>query len=277
MAEPTRGRKEALARVLEDPTRESFRDLLRDHTGEAPNLDFKEQWPSLDKLARHVLAFANSGGGCIVVGVAEQSDKTLLPTGLATLTDKVDVSKALNKSLPESLLPMVRIDDFAYDASEYATLVGKKFQLLTIESRPELLPFVCEKASADVRLGAIYVRRGTESVEGTHDDVQRLINERLATGHSTAAAMALEDHLEQLRVLEKQIPRTITVSNFSLARMAGFHTHEKLVNFLSGETKPNPAFPKEDVTAFVRRMFEAKKNLIAKELGIADATGARRT
>ncbi len=267
MPDPVRGRKEAFARVLEDPTRENFRDLLREHTGETPNLDFKAEWPSLDKLARHILAFANSGGGCIVIGVAEKDDKTLEPAGLTTLKDKVDVTKTLNNCLPESLLPLVHIDDFAYEASEYPALVGKKFQLITIVFRPELLPFVSEKGNADIRLGAIYVRRGTESAEATHDDVQRLINERLATGYSTAAVMALEDHLDQLRVLEKQIPRTITVSS-SLAGIAAIASGNTWTRLFGLETKPNPAFPNEDVDAFVRKMFEAKKNLIAKELGV---------
>lgn len=265
MSEPIRGVKEALACVLEDPTRESFRNLLRDHTGEHPNLDFKATWPELDKVARHVLAFANSGGGCIVFGVNERDDKTLDPAGLESMVDKAEVTRVLANTVPEPVFDAVRLDDFSYEASDYGKLAGKKFQLIIVDFKSELLPFVCEKQSTSTRPGAVYVRRGTESVEANHAEMQKLINQRLETGHSTAAAMKLDDHFEQLRVLEKQIPRTIiSIPDLN----AAFSSLGNINRFLGREPKPNPKFPPEDTESFARRMFEAKKVLIAREVGV---------
>lgn len=239
--------------------------MLRDHTGEAANLDFKEVWPADDKLARHVLALGNSGGGCVVIGVAERDDKSLEPVGLEALKDKADVTKKLKSLVPETLMRNVRVDDFAYESSDYGALKGKKFQLLSVLPDPDHLPFVAEKANGDARLGAVYVRRGTESVEASHAELQRIINERIATGHSTAAAMKLDDHLDQLFVLQARIPKSHKVP-----RGGNLDIGAVIRNFDSFfmETKPNPDYPSEDARAFVLKVFEQKKKRIARELDV---------
>lgn len=269
---PLRGFKDALADVFKDPTRDAVRELLKQNTGEAANLDFKETWPADDKVARHVLAFGNSGGGCLVVGVAERPDHTLDLVGLPTLRDKVDVTKKLNALVPDALRKGIELYDFAYDTSDYGALQGKKFQLVLVLPDPEHMPFVAESGSSDARRGAVYVRRGTESVEASQAELQRIINDRLATGKSTAAAMDLEDHLDQLEVLEGRIPRRLATESdistvfASISRMYA----QQLQGVLGGSGyKPNPKFPKEDFEAFVLRMFEAKKKRIMAELDVS--------
>src|SRR4051812_27963539 len=61
-------------------SRESLREFLHSHTGEQAECDFKADWPVLLDLAPDVLAFANSGGGVIIIGVAEEA------AALASLT-----------------------------------------------------------------------------------------------------------------------------------------------------------------------------------------------
>lgn len=140
MTATPRGAKEALAQLLSDPTREGLRTLLQEQMGETANLDFKEEWPEDGKLARHVLAFGNSGGGCLVVGVAEQADNTLVPKGLNALRDKVDLTKSLAKQTPPSLMSNVDIFDFVYEDSEYGALQGRKFQVLCVCPIPSTCP-----------------------------------------------------------------------------------------------------------------------------------------
>lgn len=264
---PLRGFKEALADVFKDPTRDSVRDLLKQNTGEAANLDFKESWPADDKLVRHVLALGNSGGGCLVIGVAERSDKTLDLVGLSEMRDKVDVTKKLHALVPDALRKDLAVHDFAYDSSDYGALQGKKFQLVLVLPDPEHMPFVAESGSGEARRGAVYVRRGTESVEASQGELQRIINDRLETGRSTAAALSLEEHLDQLEVLEERIPRHIvTMSASSILKTLANINMSGLLG--TGGSAPNPNFPKEDVKAFVVRMFEAKKRRIERELDV---------
>lgn len=266
---PRRGFRDELAAVLADPSRDSFRDLLRDHTGEAANLDFKTEWPADEKLARHVLALGNSGGGCIVVGVAERADKSLDPTGLTEFKDKADVTKKVNPLIPDTLMRNLHIDDFAYETSDYQALQGKRFQLVSVLPDPEHLPYVAERANGDARAAAIYVRRGTESVEASHEELQHIINARIATGHSTAAAMKLEDHLDQLQVLNDRIPKTLVVRRIGVADLAAQLQNLSALSLFGGSNRShNPDYPKEDSQEFIRRMFEAKKIRIIRDLDV---------
>ena len=131
---------EGFAQFFSAPTREALRELLRRNLGETDYLDFKEAWPDTPKLARHILALANSGGGAIVVGVAQAADGKLLPTGLRALKDKVDLIPPVKAYVPKSL--DVQVLDFHFDASEYAALIGKVFQVLLVESDAKELPYL---------------------------------------------------------------------------------------------------------------------------------------
>lgn len=105
---------EDIAKFFEIPSRESFRDLLQNHFGEQNYLDFKQNWPNYSKLAKHILAMANSGGGIIVVGVSEK-EGTLDAVGLKDIIDKSDINKGCTKFLADNL--KYEILDFAYDSS----------------------------------------------------------------------------------------------------------------------------------------------------------------
>lgn len=82
---------ETFAQFFTAPTREALRELLRRNIGETDYLDFKADWPALPKLARHILALANSGGGALVVGVSQQTDGSLVPSGLPSIKDKAEL------------------------------------------------------------------------------------------------------------------------------------------------------------------------------------------
>lgn len=241
MTVPERGLKETFASFFEDPSRDSFRDLLKSHLGETKNLDFKAEWPKTGALAKHVLAIANSGGGCIIIGVTEAEDKSVEASGLAALHDKADISNGLKTRIPEELAADVSVLDFAYETSDYAALAGKRFQVVFIAPDPDHSPFVSDRDGEGLRAGAIYIRREGLSEEASHSEVQRLINARLATGASTAAEMELKQHLDHLETLFARVPKQIGVP--------GGLSHI-LINFsemwINSHSKPNPAFPDED-------------------------------
>lgn len=117
--------KESFAQFLEDPSREKLRELFQLQTGEEDFLDFKLIWLTGAKLAKHILAFSNSGGGCLVVGVGQSKDGTFKAEGLEEFWDKVEIKNSVNKFLPSGL--NYTIHDFHYESSEYAKILGKKF------------------------------------------------------------------------------------------------------------------------------------------------------
>ena len=132
--------REEFARFLEGLDRENFRELLSGRLGEFDFLDFKEVWPEKSELAKHILAFANSGSGCLVIGVAEREDKTRDIRGLPVLEDKTALKDAVQKFLPETVA--YEIFDFEYSASDYQHISGKRFQLLSVVHNDEHVPIL---------------------------------------------------------------------------------------------------------------------------------------
>lgn len=129
-----RNTHEEFARFFEDPKRETFRDLIRNNFGESAALDFKENWPEDPKTARHLLGLGNSGGGCLIFGVAEQSDGSLQAVGIEKIRDKADIINGIEKYLPNSVISTMNnnILDFSFTESEYPLIRGKKFQVIFI-------------------------------------------------------------------------------------------------------------------------------------------------
>lgn len=259
---------ESFSKFFENPTRESLRNLLKEHVGELRNCDFKESWPELAAVAKHLLGIANVGGGCLIIGVMENSDKTLSPSGLDKIKDKADIISGVKSFLPEPLLSALEIADFSFDAAEYPTLVGKRFQVLFIHSRADAVPFVAQKSGTGIRGGGIYVRKEGATEEATYEEVQRLIAQRLGSLPQTVEARNLKEHLEELKVLFSEIPRTIESGLPPIATLPALQDFSKFLGMFSGERKKNPNYPEEDYQAFVRRVLDEKKSLICNVLGL---------
>lgn len=190
---------EGFAKFFEAPTRESLRDLLKANIGETDYLDFKEEWPELAKVAKHILGLSNSGGGALVVGVRESKDASAEPVGLASLKSKEDIAKFVAKTVPQSCT--WEILDFSYKDSEYPALKGKKFQVLLVEYDAKSVPILALKDGDGIKGNCLYVRRGVATTEGSHTDLQKIINERIETGYSSSHLLELSDHLAQLKEL----------------------------------------------------------------------------
>jgi hypothetical protein len=252
---------EAFARFFEMPRRETLRDLLKENLGELRNCDFKESWPDHGSLSKHLLGLGNSGGGCLVVGVRENEDKSASPIGMVQIVDKADIINGVKNFLPEDLLGAIEIADFKFESSEYPNIAGKAFQVLFVHFHPDKIPFIARRAGNSIRAAAIYIRREGSTEEASNEELQRLFKERVAATPQTYEAQSLKQHLEELNVLYSEIPRF-------------HHSFEPLVGISStlasliGSTAANSKYPKEDYESFVRRLLDSKKLLIERLLGL---------
>lgn len=243
-----KGLREAFAEFFEQPTRPGLRKILQDNVGEFDHIDFKEAWPAKPKLARHILGFANSRGGIMIVGVKEAEDKSLTPDGLPSLTDKTDIKNDVKKFLPHGL--DYNVFDFHFTESEYAAIKGKTFQVLLVEDRPEHLPFLAVADGTDIKCSVAYVRDGAETIAATHHQFQAILNRRIATGHSTQRELSLNEHLDELKALYGRIPERLPFRYPATPTLS-----------LTMSNK-NPVYPKESFDAFIARLIETKKNEI---------------
>jgi hypothetical protein len=247
---------ERFSQFVEHPTRAEFEALLLENHGEFGHLDFKAEWIFGSKLARHVLAMANSGGGMMVVGVKENDDKTLTADGLASLEDKASISAGIKKFVPHSLDALVL--DFAFTERDEGAAKGKKFQVLLVHSSAEHLPYVCLAQGDEIKDGVVYVREGTESVPASHPRMQELINRRIEALETSPILISLQEHCSELKYLYSEIPQYFYESSITelMLSIAG-------TNLLSNRRRtPNPAYPIESYDQFVSRAIDAKKAVI---------------
>ncbi|HET7331834.1 ATP-binding protein [Dyella sp.] len=241
---------ESFARFFASPTREALRELLRRNIGETDYLDFKADWPALPKLARHILALANTGGGALVIGVAQEADGALVPRGMPAIKDKALLILPLSAYLPKML--QFEVLDFSFAAAEYQALVGKSFQVLLVEDTPKELPFLALKDADGLRTSAVYVRTGTTSTEADHTQLQAIINRRIESGHSSQPSLELDKHLAQLRVLDEHRCNNDSWISELL--------REQSSRFDDGESG--------DYRSFIEDAYESKKQLILHLLGL---------
>jgi predicted HTH transcriptional regulator len=253
--------KEKFARFFEKPTREDLRDILQFNYGELDNLDFKADWSSLTKIAKHLLAFANSGGGCIIIGVLEK-ENSLKSVGIDKLLDKAEFHDGIKSYIPKNL--DYYLLDFTFNAAEYSDIIGKTFQVLIIEDTPKYLPFVSKNNGKGISGNTIYVREGTKSVKTSYQRLQKIINRKIETNYSTKSEIKLEEHLSHLEVLYSYIkPYKKVRKNSNLFSKAFI----EMTNNAFGEIekKENPVYPEENFEEFIVKIIKIKKQRI-KEL-----------
>lgn len=258
-----KGHHEAFANFFENPTREGLRVVLKENVGELKQLDFKENWPESSSLAKHILGMANSGGGCIVAGV---QDESLEPTGLTQLEDKTIIFNGVKNYVPPQLLDHIEVVTFTYSAAEYPQIAGKSFQVLFVDYDKRHLPFVSLRGGSSIRANTIYIRRGPSTEEANHVELQQVINARLETGYSSTKELDLQTHFDQLKILFQQIDRNLIKSSKNNLLGLTVMAIAKLAQSI--ETEPNPHYPTEDFSAFVVRLIRLKKQRIEQELDV---------
>lgn len=190
----------SLLHFVRNPSHETLKELFINNTGETDFLDFKTKWTEFSKMAKHVLAIANSGGGCIIVGVSQNDEGSISLTGLDEddFFDKADIDNKLANLLPKYL--KYRTEDF-YFTDEPLPLRNKRFQVLIIEYDPKYVPYTSVVHRNELRYGAIYVRQGTKSIEATNDKLVEMILRKVQSGGSGENEYSLKEHLNQLKEL----------------------------------------------------------------------------
>lgn len=261
-----KGIHEEFARFLEQPTRDKFRELVKNSLGEFDNLDYKEDWSDFSKIGKHILAMANSGGGCILLGISQEENGKIITKGLEKVIDKANINNGLSKFLPKLL--KYEILDFHFEGAEYKNIENKSFQVILIEDHPEHIPFVSVADGSDISKHKIYIRNGTKSEEPNYEKLQALLNRRISTNFSTDSEIKLEEHFSQLKVLFGQIEKgkyKYEYENSEFYELVsglafGLKTLGRQVK--SSEFVKNDKYPSEDFDDFVVRMIEVKKKRI---------------
>ncbi|MFQ6880182.1 MAG: helix-turn-helix domain-containing protein [Oscillospiraceae bacterium] len=259
---------------IKEPTKENFRKFLDKNCGELDEIDFKQEWIDKGALSKIILAMANSRGGIIVIGVKENDDGTLDPVGIEDLKDKADINNSILKYVPRSL--DYEIFDFPYETSEYEKVQNKKFQMIFVHDTPERLPFISLGETTGLEKDTIYVRRGTKSVKASSEEIEKILEAKIATIFKESSDMSLQEHLEQLKLLYNELPKKISVLVKKGEPSPIFETLASLSNKMTiwagtpdeYEERDNPNYPEESYEAFVLNMIKLKKQKIERVLDL---------
>ena len=163
-----------------NPTHNTLCELLCKNFGETYLYDFKKDWQSFQRMAKHILGFSNSRGGGIIIGVSQNKDNTFNITGLKNLIDKSAIHQGIRKYIPD--IPDKRIYevlDFSYDSTyKCKEVAGKNFQVIIIKDIPTQIPFVSNQDEDDIRKGTVYIRKEGSTEPSNYDELQEIINRR---------------------------------------------------------------------------------------------------
>lgn len=252
--------KDQVYLLLQEPTLDKFREFLHAQMGEHNAIDFKSQWIENATLAKEMLALANSQGGFIVFGVAENEDKSIRIDGLPEIKDKAVISNGIKNFISSNL--KYEIYDFSYTTSEYEALNDKHFQMLVVEDMPEYIPFLSKKESGSLKQNMIYVRRGTSCEIANEEELQAMLNRRMNYLHPlNGEPLQLEEHLKQLKILYEKIEKNHVYykNGLPVGMTCFFESIAKIV--MKGEkvVEQNPLYPDESYEQFVARMIVEKK------------------
>ena len=261
--------KDNIYKLLQEPTLERMREFLSSNTGEHNSIDFKQEWIQGDKLAKMMLAIANSEGGIIVFGVVEKDDGSFEYEGLPQIQDKATISNEIKNYISSDL--RYEIYDFSYDASEYEALQGRKYQMMVIEDTPQHIPFMSKKEGANIKTNEIYVRRGTSCEVANHEEITAIINRRINYIHPlTGEPLQLAEHLLQLKVLYEGIDKEKVYYKNGITTGFASMISSVLSPLIKGEriAEPNPLYPDETYEEFISRLIVAKKNKIERVLDL---------
>lgn len=261
--------KDQVYRLLQEPTLDKFRDFLHAQTGEHNAIDFKSEWIENASLAKEMLALANSQGGFIVFGVAENEDKSIRIDGLTKIKDKATISNGIKNFISSNL--KYEIHDFSYTTSEYKELIDKKFQMLVVEDTPKYIPFLSKRESGSLKQNMIYVRRGTSCEIANEEELQAIFIRRMEYLHPLSGEpLQLEEHLKQLQILYKNIEKNHVYYKNGLSENMTvlLNSFAKVVEQGEKVVEPNPFYPDESYEQFISRMIVEKKKKIERVLDL---------
>lgn len=261
--------KDVVYKLLQEPTLDKFREFLRAETGEHNSIDFKAQWIEDSNLAKEILSLANTQGGFIVFGVAENKDKSTRVEGLCEIKDKAVVSNSIKKFISSDL--KYEIYDFSYTTSEYEALNGKHFQMIVVEDTPEHIPFLAQRDSDGLKQNMIYVRRGTSCEIANQEELQKILTRRLNYMHPlTGEPLQLSEHLQQLKILYEHIDKNHVYykNGFTDSAISILGSISAMITKGEKVVEPNPLYPEESCEEFISRMIVEKKKKIERVLDL---------
>lgn len=187
----------------------TVRDLKKlTEQGECTTLEFKKKANYPEKIVKELVAFANTKGGRLLLGVDDSGD----PTGTRDIEGEAFI---LEKSIQELIRPKLNY------SVEYLHLTDKKgIAIFEVEESLKKPHFV--KETPNTKKGTAYVRNGEESIQASRE-LREILQRRLKNkdiqftyGEREKALIEYLDQHERITLEEFAIQ--VRISKFKASR-----------------------------------------------------------
>lgn len=241
--------KEQAAELFNSPDRVTFREFLKTNTGEYDDIEFKGDYIEEYKLAKHIIAMANSGGGIITFGIEEDENNILTPLGIE-IKDKTEIKEKLSNFIPNSLDYELHVFQYE-DEVEWKKLKNKNFLLITVNYNPKKIPFLSKKDYKNIKRHEVYCRKNSSSKIVTYEDIQEILEKRVANSENTLYENDLEEDLNQLQILTSYLvfPKSLLFTQNILFKDIVHELTKKKISMIKKDLKiiDEPNLDKETI------------------------------
>jgi hypothetical protein len=224
----------SLPEVSVEPLGDLILNFLIDRDNESEYLDFKEvidvsRDGSFAKLAKDIFAFSNYGGGYIIIGFKERnkgqtdtelesakSKRTFVPKGLPS-DFHVDQATLQEKFNSYSNVP-IKIDyrefwkNFEGESRKYAAIFVNPSTSVLYPTKKGVYTNLKGKTSNAFDIGTTFIRRGTQSIPASENELQWIEKRSLDTSYKISVLSGEPD----------QISETLYSNLFELLRLPEF-------------------------------------------------------
>lgn len=197
----------SITRDSTDPLGDAMASFLYSRKRETAGLDFKltlntRKGGDFAKVVKDCFAFANSGGGYLILGFRQLPSGRYEPTGLPAdfHIDQAELQEKFNAYSPEPLTVGYREDERVVDGER------RKFAIVYFPPAAHLLnpskDAIYQDGKGQDRVGAknglVYVRRGTQSIVATPSEEERARVLLTDANYRTSLISGRPDHVEEV-------------------------------------------------------------------------------
>ena len=171
-------------------------------SGESKNLEFKSQLPNSNTLAKSIVAFSNTGGGKLLLGVDDKG-KVI---GVSSDVNILDLKDRIASMIYDTCYPTILPDIYTSSVDDCLLLIVEVY-------RGNLLPYFLKSQGKD---NGVYIRIGATNRQASPENILELERQRMHFSY------------------DQEINRNVDFTSLNLNPLSErFHRLNKILNIAS--------------------------------------------
>lgn len=161
--------------------------------GEGKNVEFKEKLPSNQVIAKTVIAFSNTAGGKLIIGVNDQGEVTGIKPDIDILEMQDKVASIIYDNCYPNVLPDI-----------YTTTIDNKVILIIEIYRGNLLPYYLKKYGKNE---GVYIRIGATNRKASYENILELERQRMNVSYDQEINREVDFHTLDLSSISERFDK----------------------------------------------------------------------